>query len=309
MDPKSPSSPDRPDRAGRTDWYQPPGASVPDWPSEAWVDPVEERNLFRSRLRRYRLGFSVLGLALVVASLSTIGFLLLFLSGQRARLGVQLGIPHWELIEESLVVWGSLLGVCLLWGRWPDENWLRRSGLLLMMCLADAALWSLDHATTLGLVDGEIGHEWFRRSLGTAIGWSEFALIASLAGDMAAHLGEPQALDFAKAARSLATTGAMVWFMYFYFRTSWVPPFWPLRERPFNHGTFMLLLGWLVLLALNLVQVTGLCLLAGRCCGRVLREMAAEDRKNNTIPSRSEAGWEEFNRPGQGSGSGPKGRA
>jgi hypothetical protein len=53
--------------------------------------------------------------------------------------------------------------------------------------------------------------------------------------------------------------------------------------------------------------VTGLCLLAGRCCGRVLREMAAEDRKNNTIPSRSEAGWEEFTRTGPGSG--PKGGA
>ena len=122
---------------------------------------------------------------------------------------------------------------------------------------------------------------------------------------MASHLGEPQAIDFAKAARSLATTGAMVWFMYFYFRTSWIPPFWPLKERPINGGTLMLLLGWLVLGALNLVQVTGLCLLAGRCCGRVLREMTAEDRKNDLIPSRSEAGWEEFTRPG----SGPKGGA
>ena len=60
---------------------------------------------------------------------------------------------------------------------------------------------------------------------------------------MAAHLGEPQAIEFGKAARSLATTGAMVWFMYFYFRTDWSPPFWPLRERPFNGGSLMLCSG------------------------------------------------------------------
>ena len=285
----------------------PPGSEFPEWPSHTWDDPDAERALLRRRLRRCRLGFSALGVALVIASLSTIGFLIMFFSGQRQQLGVLLGLPHWELIEQAAVVWGSLLGVALLWGRWPDENWQRRSGLLLMMCLADAVLWGLDHAAGLGL-HGEIGHEWFRRSLGTAIGWSEFALIASLAGDMAAHLGEPQSIDFAKAVRSLATTGAMVWFLYFYFRTNWTPPpplpLWPLHERPINGGTIMLLLGWWVLSAILLVQVTGLCLLAGRCCGRRLREMAAEDRANDLLPSRSEAGWDEFNRPSR-----PKGGA
>ena len=243
----------------------PSGSQPPEWPSHSWDDPDAERSLLKLRLLRYRLGFSALGLALVVASLTTIGFLIMFFSGQRQPIGVLLGIPHWDLIEQSVVVFGSLLGVMLLWGRWPDENWQRRSGLLLMMCLVDAVLWGLENAADLGLHDGELGHKWFRDSLGTAIGWSEFALIASLAADMAAHLGEPQSIDFAKAVRSLATTGAMVWFMYFYFLTSWQTPVWPLRQRPFNGGTIMLLLGWLVLTAILLVQVTGLCLLAGRC--------------------------------------------
>ena len=282
----------------------PSGSQVPEWPSHSWDDPDTERALLRRRLLRHRFGFSALGLALVIASLSTIGFLILFFSGQRQQLGALLGLPQWDLVEQSVVVFGSLLGVMLLWGRWPDANWQRRSGLLLMMCLVDAVLFTLDHAASLGLLDGEVGHEWFRHSLGAAIGWSEFALIASLAADMAAHLGEPQSIDFAKAVRSLATTGAMVWFMYFYFRTDWTPPLWPLRQRPINGGTIMLLLGWWVLNAILLVQVTGLCLLAGRCCGRVLREMAEEDRANDQLPSRSEAGWEEFTR-----GSRPKGGA
>ncbi len=277
------------------------GFDFPEWPSDSWVDPLEERALLRRRIYRYRLGFSALGLALVVASLSTVGMLLLFFSGNRQPIGAQFGIPHWRIIEQGLVTVGSLLGVALLWGRWPDVNWQRRSGLLLLMCLVDAVLCTLDNAQELGVVDGAIGHQWFRDSLGTALGWSEFALIATLAADIAAHLGEPQATELAKAVRSLATTGAMVWFMYFYFRTNWNPPLWPLRELQPNHGTFMLLLGWCVMGAINLVQVTVLSLLAGRCCGRALREMAAVDRANDLLPSRSESGWEEMNRP-----SGPK---
>jgi hypothetical protein len=273
----------------------------PEWPSDSWVDPIEERALLRRRIWRYRLGFSVLGLALVVASLTTVGTLLLFFSGNRQPLGAIFQIPHWWLIEQGLVTVGSLLGVSLLWGRWPDVNWQRRSGLLLLMCLVDLVLCTLEHAKEMGLVDGPIGHDWFRFSLGAALGWSEFALIATLAADMAAHLGEPQSIELAKAVRSLATTGAMVWFMYFFLRTNWNPPLWPLRDNPLNHGTYMLQLGWFVLLAINLVQVTGLSLLAGRCCGRALREMDAADRANDLLPSRSEAGWEEMNRT-----SGPK---
>ena len=189
----------------------------------SWADPEAERTTLRRQIRRSRLGFSALGLALVVASLSTIGQLLLMLSGQRMPLGMVLGLPNYDLIEGAVVVWGSLLGVALLWGRWPDETWRRRSGLLLLMCLVDAVLWGLDHSGDLGLAEGKMGHEWFRLCLGTAMGWSQFALIASLSADMAAHLGEPQGLDFAKAVRSLATTGAMVWFLDFYFGDQLAP--------------------------------------------------------------------------------------
>jgi hypothetical protein len=251
---------------------------------------------------RQRAGFSLMGLALGVAGLSALGslyylFNILFFQGMLPQGGFrQLGIPHFEMIRESIVVWASLLGVFLLWGRKPDRNWQVRSGLLLMMCLVDAVLWGFDHAVDLGLYDAEVGHKWFRDSLGTAIGWSEFALIASLAADVAAHLGEPGSLDYARSSRSLATTGAMVWFMFFYFQTSWRLPFWPLRMRPPNPGTAMLLLGYIVLATICFVQTTILSLVAGRCCARALRQMAAEDHAKEQIPSRSEAGWDELNR-------------
>ncbi|WP_435005407.1 hypothetical protein P12x_003289 [Tundrisphaera lichenicola] len=276
--------------------------SPPEFPDHLagdWVDPVEERVLLRRRLRRLYLGFSILGLALVLASLSILGHLILLFSGRGGvGLGRLMGVPLLDLVEEAAIVWCSLIGVALLWGRWPDQNWQRRSGLLLMMCLVDLVQWSIDNAAMLGLTEAPFGHEWFRMSLGTALGWSQFALIASLAADMAAHLGVPHALDFGKSARSLATTGAMVWFMYFYFATDWTTPIWPLHRRGNNAGQIMLYLGWLVLYAINLVQITALTLLAGRSCGRTLREMSEEDRRNDHIPSRSEAGWEEMNRPG-----------
>jgi len=280
------------------DLNSPMGSQFPEWPSDSWVDPEAERNLLRQRLRRNRLGFSLLGLALVVASLSNLGHLIMIFRGQRLHLGAVLGLPYWDLVESSVIVFGSLLGVALLFGRWPDESWRRRSGLLLLMCLVDSVLWALEYAAELGLRDGKFDqHEWFRIALGTALGWSEFALMASLAGDTAADLGEPQAIDFAKAVRSLATTGAMVWFMFFYITTDWTWPVWPLRERRgWGPNGLMLYLGWMVLCSILCVQVTGLTLLAGRCCGRALREMAAEDRAADVLPSRSEAGWEELNR-------------
>ncbi len=278
------------------DLNHPSSLDFPDPSAAEWVDPVEERIRLRRRLRRLGLGFSTLGLALLIASLTTIGWLVLLFSGRPQPLGAVFGIPHWDLYEQSAIVWGSLTGVALLWGRWPDRNWQRRSGLLLLMLLVDVALWSMEHATELGLSEVKMGHEWFRHSLTNAINWSEMALIAGLAAEMASNLGEPRAIEFGKASRSLSTTGAMLWFTFFYFQTDWSPPFWPLRERPLNPGSIMLLLGWLVLVAINFVQVTALSLLAGRSCGRVLREMIAEDRRKDLLPSRSEAGWDEFTR-------------
>jgi hypothetical protein len=126
------------------------------------------------------------------------------------------------------------------------------------------------------------------------MGWSEFALIATLAGDLASHLGEAHAVDLARSVRSLATTSALLWFLYFTYMTDWIPPLWPLRVRPMNQLTFMLFLAYHVLLAIILVQSTSLCLLASRCCARTLREMALADHANDVMPSRSEDGWEDM---------------
>ena len=283
----NPSPP--PDGADFDRWYGPPTSDFAD----PWSDPVELRARERRQIRRYQWGFTLLGFALVVASLFGVGWLLAFFFGVRQ---VLMAIQAWQFHEETVVVLSSFLGAGLLWGHWPDESWRRRSGLFLLMCLADLVLWSVDHATTLGLSDVAIGHDYFRRCLGQALSWSEFALIASLAVGMAAHLGEPKALDLGRAARSLASVGASAWFVYFFLRTDWNSPIWPLREVPLDIRLLLISIGSQFLTTLVLVQVTLLSLFAGRTCARAVRARLAEEEHGEAFLSRSEVGWSELHR-------------
>ncbi len=203
-------------------------------------------------------------------------------------------LRQWEFPESSLVVLGSLTGVALLWGRWPDLHWQRRSGLLLLLCLADLVSWTADHAIRLGFSEVDIGHDYFRYSLGVAIGWSEFALISSMAAEMAGLLGDHRAFELGKAARSLTTLTATIWLLFFLLITNWNAPVWPLRQFPMDDLTGNLYRCWSLFHTILLVQVTLLCLGAARSCGQSVRKMAAEDRANEAVHLPSEQGWSEL---------------
>ena len=267
-------------------WYDAPTADF-----DPWHDPGDARARENLQVRRYYLGFAVLGGGLIVASLFTLGWLLAFMTGQRALLLTILG---WEFPQQTVVVFSTLVGAFLLCGAWPDEGWRRRSGVMLMLFLGDLVLWSVDHATRLGLVDTPFGHDYFRNALGQAIGWWEFALIASLGSRMAAHLGESRAVDLGRAVRSLNLVGAVVWFAYFFIHTDWTTPLWPLRERPLNLEVFYLHLIATFLQATVLVQVTMLTFFAAKTCGRADRARRVEHAADESFVSRSEAGWAEL---------------
>jgi hypothetical protein len=284
---------------------QDPGQDFHDWPADSWIDPTEERARFRMQLQRQRVGFSLLGLAMIVACLTMIGNLVLRFQGIPLPLGEFFGIPHLELILGGIITSSALLGVCLIWGPWPNLHWQRRAGILLMLYLIGGLLWIADHAKEMGLSDADFPHEWFRNSLSSAIVWSKFALIASLSADVAVQLGEPRAIDQARSVRSLATTGAMIWFLFFALITDWSQPIWPLRFRMRGiPEARMLFLSWTVIWTICLGKCAALTLLASRCCSRTLLQMAKDDQANDLIPSRSEDGWNEMIRQ-----SGPKGGA
>ena len=176
----------------------------------------------------------------------------------------------------------------LLWGRWDHAGWQRRAGLLLVMNLVDGALWFFDHAAAMGISDLEIGHDWLRSNLGEALGWAEFALLAGLSCDYLEHLGLEQARESGKSARAMAATGAVLWMLWFCERTDWTAR-WPLRPRPFGvQEERLLLLGFLLIWAITLMQVTALAISATRQSGYVLDEMHREDEANDPLRSASD---------------------
>ena len=111
------------------------------------MEPEHEQRA--ADLQLCRLGFAILSFALVLACFTEI------LEPARACSAApglvlpgsaDVGCWHWI---DAPVVWGSLIGTYLLWGRWSDPGWQRRSGLLMVMALVDAVLWLLDHGDDL----------------------------------------------------------------------------------------------------------------------------------------------------------------
>jgi hypothetical protein len=230
------------------------------------------------------LGFSLLSVALVLATASVLLVLAhIFLIPGLAF--IQLSWLSWIEIP---IVWGTLAGSYMLCGRWTDSGWTRRSGLLVVMCMVDVVLWLLSQGYELGQGRGGLEqHEWLCAHIGEALGWAEFALLASLSGDFLAHLGVDHAPDAGKATRSLAAAGAAVWIFLFWLRTDWTQ--WPLNHRPFfTLETWLLFVGSKIIWALALIQVTALAIAAAEQASRTLAEMKQEEREEDLFRSPSD---------------------
>jgi hypothetical protein len=240
-----------------------------------------------------RLGFGVMAGALILACLSTMLSLHRQFGGRPFIPWLQ-NSAFWAWIDAP-IVWGSLVGSYLLWGRWNNTSWQRRSGLLVVMGTVDAVLWLIEHGQELGLITDDVGHLWLRHSLGQALGWAEFALIASLSCELMVHLGVEPAAETGKATRSLAATGAGVYMLLFWQRTDWQAG-WPLGFRRLDINSMMLELGTTMIWTICLIQVTALTLAATRQCSTVLREMEREDALADPFaqaPEKKDFGWVE----------------
>lgn len=240
-------------------------------------------DLEREQLRRTyevcRMGFGILSAALVLACFTSVMPLLRhFYPGLYSQITAAawyrwLGVP---------ITWGSLLGVITLWGRFDHPGWQPRMGLLLVMSLADAGLWFLEHGEALGIADGNFGHEWLLGHVGEALGWAEFALLAGLSSEYLEHLGEDHARESGRATRSMAATGAVLWLLMFCDRTDWRAG-WPIMPRPFFRAIeeYLLYQASILLWAITLFQVTALVIAATNRSTWVLREMQREDESGD----------------------------
>jgi hypothetical protein len=242
------------------------------------MDLEQERERQRRSYSASWIGFALITLMFVVSTLFQCANLLLMLSGQFRNVGNLLGIDSFDFYYSTFRTWTRLLGCLMLWSAWNEPSWRRRSGLLVMMSMADVVLWSTEHGVRLGFLEGAPGHDFFRQSLYLALGWPRFALFASLAANFAEHVGYARAGEFAKAVIRTSMTGGIVWFLYFLYAIDWTRP-WPLVARRFDHDLILLYLSFIVLSTMCLVQSTLLCALATRSAGMALREMRNEDKR------------------------------
>ena len=244
-----------------------------------------EREQLRKTYQICRMGFAFLSVALGLACVTSVLPLLAFFQRDLGFLIFRILRSSWFGWISVPITWGSLIGVTCLWGRWEHVSWQRRVGFLLVMSLVDGVLWFFDHAAAMGIPDVQIGHDWLRSNLGEALGWAEFALLAGLSCDYLDHLGFEQARDSGKSARAMAATGAVLWLLLFCERTDWSAS-WPLRQRPFwLPEERLLFLGFLLIWAITLMQVTALTISATRQSGYVLDEMQREDEANDPLRS------------------------
>jgi hypothetical protein len=256
-------------------------------------DLEHEREALGRGYRACWIGFSLYGFNLVVASLIQAAMLFLIFTGQNPNLAVWLRVDasRFDLTLETLQSWVRLMACLALVGAWPtNPGWRRRAGLLLLLAFGDVVLWGVFNAVPLGLASETTRHLVLFRYLRAALGWSRFLLIASLASDFSCHARMPGAHEFGKAARSTATTGAAVWFLYFLSRVNWSHP-WPLEERRPTFDVFHLWLAGEVIKLLCLIQASLLTLQASRAASAALRTRRREEASFDpwsTSPSASD---------------------
>jgi hypothetical protein len=243
-----------------------------------------EKDQLRKTYQLCRMGFGINALALALASATAVvGLLGIY----HRDLWIWLHGQAWYRSLDTPIVWGCLIGTTLLWGRWNHASWQRRSGVLLLMCLVDIALWFVARADAVDPIAGDENHRWLRENLGEALGWGEFALLSSLSCDYLVHLGVEHASDSDKSTRSMISTGAMVWMLCFCQQTDWAQG-WPLRHRMgIGLEAHLLMYGSTLIWTITIIQVTALVISAARQTSHVLAEIDRDDQ--DLLLSRSES--------------------
>ena len=246
---------------------------------------VSEREQERKTYRLCQLGFGLLAGVLTFVCLLELVSIPGFFIDRRFLAGLfNSPLVRWS---DTGIVFGSLTGFYLLVGRWQTTSWQRRTGLLVVMGIIDAVLWTVQHGEELGLRMGDVGHVWFRSNLGHALGWAELALLASVASEVLVHLGVTQASEAGRATRSLAASGATIWMLFFFLSTDRRAG-WPLIPLPPRQETVLLEIGTNLIYLVILIQVTALTIAATRRCGLTMKEIDQEDRENDPLRSESD---------------------
>lgn len=223
------------------------------------------------------LGFGLTSLSMALLAISSalvfLGLVEAVFHGDRRLLN--LVQEHWWTYVVGLPIpYAALIGSYLLWGRWTDKSWQSRAGLFLLLNAVDAVVGTLLESESLGLEIGPLSHAWSLSYMTQAFGWVELYLAASLAAEVASHLGVRGAQWSGQKISRLAIAGFAVSSFLFFMRTDWqaglpLQPRGPIRDEL----TLLLILGTYIVRAFCSGQVAILGYLAARECRRTYREI------------------------------------
>src|SRR4051812_23760111 len=87
-----------------------------------------DREQLRKTYQLCRTSFLFLAIALIPASIWAV-LLMIGMLGDHRLFNWLIQLP-WNDWIFTISVWGSLVGTTLLWGRWDNASWQRRTGLL-----------------------------------------------------------------------------------------------------------------------------------------------------------------------------------
>ncbi len=102
--------------------------------------------------------------------------------------------PWFRFTESTIVDVFCLIGYYLLLKSSADPAWRRISSLLVLMGIADFALWTVEYRTQLAILLGlrtihpDLKYEWLRFHLGVGLGWFELLWVCRLAWSLSAHV-------------------------------------------------------------------------------------------------------------------------
>ncbi len=232
-------------------------------------------------IRRYRLctvGFAISALSIGLLSINS--GLWLWANLTRDNVLFQLLQQRWwSLIVGFGISGGALLGSYLFWGRWIDERWQRRVGVLVALNFFDFAYSLLDRLGEFGVNPLPDDHDWLIGNLITGFGWIEFYLFADLASEVALHLGRRGIREAGNTAKLFALAGLTISIVYLTIGTDWMAG-WPLQEVPipdFMRGMIALAFGGLRMM--NSLQVAALCLAAALATRQTTQRLQADALK------------------------------
>jgi hypothetical protein len=243
-----------------------------------------EREQTRKTYQLCRFGFGSYGAALLVAAVTAVLVLLAMFRVDQVR---WILVQPWYSWLDTPIVWLRVIGAIVLWRRWDQKSWHRRTSLLLALCSADIVLWIIARGEVLGLHGGDIGHDYLRGIIRQTMSWGRMALLSSLAGDYLVHLGVENARESDKLTRSMIVTGALVWLLFVCQQTNWAA--WPLQHlHRRNLESDLLLHGSTLIYSITLIQVTALVISAARQTTVTLAEMEREDQEEDLLRPQSD---------------------